>query len=68
MLDAAVARRIRLVGFDVDGVLTDGGIYLGLVADHAAEFKRFQYAPTLRVSQRCWGGRRMPVSHRYRET
>jgi NAD+ synthetase len=35
---------------------------------NAAEFKRFQYAPTLRVSQRCWGGRRMPVSHRYRET
>ncbi len=31
------------------------------------EFKRFQYAPTLRVSQRCWGGRRVPVSHRYRE-
>jgi 3-deoxy-D-manno-octulosonate 8-phosphate phosphatase (KDO 8-P phosphatase) len=24
-----VARRIRLVGFDVDGVLTDGGLYLG---------------------------------------
>jgi NAD+ synthase/NAD+ synthase (glutamine-hydrolysing) len=29
------------------------------------EFKRFQYAPTIRVSQRCWGGRRMPVSHRF---
>ena len=25
----AVARSIRLVGLDVDGVLTDGGIYLG---------------------------------------
>lgn len=35
---------------------------------HAAEFKRFQYPPTLRVSERCWGGRRMPVSHRFRET
>jgi NAD+ synthase/NAD+ synthase (glutamine-hydrolysing) len=32
-----------------------------------AEFKRYQYAPTLRVSERCWGGRRMPVAHRYRE-
>ena len=31
------------------------------------EYKRFQYAPTLRVSERCWGGRRMPVSHRHRE-
>jgi len=26
-----------------------------------AEFKRYQYPPTLRVSERCWGGRRMPV-------
>ncbi|MFO1053549.1 MAG: NAD+ synthase [Planctomycetota bacterium] len=30
-----------------------------------AEFKRYQYAPTLRVSERCWDGRRMPVSHRF---
>ncbi len=28
-LDPQLARRIRFVGFDVDGVLTDGGIYLG---------------------------------------
>ena len=34
----------------------------------AAEFKRYQYPPALRVSERCWSGRRMPVSHRYRET
>ena len=33
----------------------------------ANEFKRYQYAPTLRVSDRCWGGRRLPVTHRYRE-
>ena len=36
-----VARRIRLVGLDVDGVLTDGGIYLGAVAESAQEFKRY---------------------------
>lgn len=29
------------------------------------EFKRFQYAPTVRLTGRCWGGRRMPVSHRF---
>ena len=34
----------------------------------AAEFKRYQYPPALRVSERCWSGRRMPVSHRYRES
>lgn len=41
MLKAAVARRIRLIGLDVDGVLSDGGIYIGRVGDHSVEFKRF---------------------------
>ncbi|MGH7626097.1 MAG: KdsC family phosphatase [Gemmatimonadaceae bacterium] len=35
------ARQIRLVGLDVDGVLTDGGIYLGDVSGAPLEFKRF---------------------------
>src|SRR6266568_2397221 len=41
MIDAALAHQLKLVGFDVDGVLTDNGIYLGLVADHPVELKRF---------------------------
>lgn len=41
MLDQALARRLRLVGFDVDGVLTDNGLYLGAVGDHTVELKRF---------------------------
>jgi 3-deoxy-D-manno-octulosonate 8-phosphate phosphatase (KDO 8-P phosphatase) len=41
MIDAAVARDIRVVGLDVDGVLTDGGIYLGDVAGARHEFKRY---------------------------
>jgi 3-deoxy-D-manno-octulosonate 8-phosphate phosphatase (KDO 8-P phosphatase) len=40
-LTAALARRIRFVGFDVDGVLTDGGIYLGDAAGQVVELKRF---------------------------
>src|SRR6266581_4932712 len=40
MIDAALARRLKLVGFDVDGVLTDNGVYLGMVGDHPVEFKR----------------------------
>ena len=40
-IDSAVAKRIRLVGLDVDGVLTDGGIYLGDVDGARMEFKRF---------------------------
>ncbi|GAB4116346.1 MAG: HAD family hydrolase [Sideroxydans sp.] len=35
---AALLRPIRLVAFDVDGVLTDGGLYL---SDSGEEFKRF---------------------------
>ena len=40
-LDAAVARRIRLVCFDVDGVLTDGGIILGDTNGDPVELKRY---------------------------
>ena len=40
-IDAATARAIRLVGIDVDGVLTDGGIYLGAVDGTPLEFKRY---------------------------
>jgi NAD+ synthetase len=33
-----------------------------------AEWKRSQYPPTVKLGKRCWNGRRMPVSHRYRES
>jgi 3-deoxy-D-manno-octulosonate 8-phosphate phosphatase (KDO 8-P phosphatase) len=41
VLKTALARRIRLIGLDVDGVLSDGGLYIGRVGDHAVELKRF---------------------------
>jgi 3-deoxy-D-manno-octulosonate 8-phosphate phosphatase (KDO 8-P phosphatase) len=41
VIDAALARSIRIVGIDVDGVLTDGGIYLGAVDGQPLEFKRY---------------------------
>lgn len=37
----ALARRIKLVGIDVDGVMTDGGIYLGDADGKRVELKRF---------------------------
>ncbi len=46
-IEPALARRIRVVGFDVDGVLTDGGVYLGATrvdegqTSESFEFKRF---------------------------
>lgn len=42
MIDAAVARSIRLVGLDVDGVMTDGGIYLGATDGRPVELKRYE--------------------------
>jgi len=41
VIDSALARQIRVVGLDVDGVLTDGGIYLGDVDGARHEFKRY---------------------------
>lgn len=49
MIDVELARRIRLVGLDVDGVLTDGGVYIGQVGDHPVEMKRFHIQDGLGV-------------------
>ena len=49
-LDPAVARRVRLVALDVDGVLTDGGIYLGASdAGERVELKRFEITDGLGI-------------------
>jgi len=41
-IPAEIAKRIRLVIFDVDGVLTDAGVYMGLDAEGSLlELKRF---------------------------
>jgi len=40
-LSRELAGRIRLVAFDVDGVLTEGGIFLGVAGDARVEFKRY---------------------------
>jgi len=41
-IDAGLAKRIRLVVLDVDGVMTDGGIYLGATeSGEPVELKRF---------------------------
>jgi 3-deoxy-D-manno-octulosonate 8-phosphate phosphatase (KDO 8-P phosphatase) len=40
-LAAAAASRVRLLGLDVDGVLTDNGVFIGPVAGARIELKRF---------------------------
>jgi len=41
MIDAGLAARIRLLALDVDGVLTDNGIYIGPVDGQPVELKLF---------------------------
>lgn len=41
MIDPVVARKIKLLGLDVDGVLTDNGVYIGSLHGERVEFKRF---------------------------
>ncbi|HEX7979502.1 MAG TPA: HAD hydrolase family protein [Gemmatimonadaceae bacterium] len=49
MIDPALARSIRLVGLDVDGVMTDGGIYLGAADGSPVELKRYEIQDGLGV-------------------
>lgn len=49
MIAPALARSIRIVGLDIDGVMTDGGIYLGDVAGARHEFKRYEIQDGLGV-------------------
>ena len=41
MFDTAAARRVRLLGLDVDGVLTDNAIFVGEHEGQRVELKRF---------------------------
>ncbi|MGD8726437.1 MAG: HAD hydrolase family protein [Gemmatimonadales bacterium] len=41
MIDPQLAKRIKVVGFDVDGVMTDGGVYVGTSGGEPVELKRF---------------------------
>ncbi len=54
VVDPALSRRIRLVGLDVDGTLTDGGVYLGAGVDGERqipfELKRYDIQDGLGVA------------------
>ena len=53
----ALAARVRLVIFDVDGVLTDAGVYLGEDADGTAvELKRFDIQDGIGLKLLQWSG------------
>jgi 3-deoxy-D-manno-octulosonate 8-phosphate phosphatase (KDO 8-P phosphatase) len=50
VIEPVLARRIRLVGIDVDGTLTDGGLYIGAVDGRQVELKRFDIQDGLAVA------------------
>ena len=60
-IPAEVAERIRMVVMDVDGVLTDGGVYMGVAAGsmlqaRKVELKRFDIQDGLGLKMLMWAG------------
>lgn len=53
------ARAVRVVVLDVDGVLTDNGVYLGAVAGERVELKRFHIMDGLGIKMLQWAGLRV---------
>ena len=49
MIAPAAAKRVKFVGLDVDGVLTDGGIFLGDADGKRVELKRYEIQDGLGV-------------------
>jgi len=57
VLPQELAEQVRLVVFDVDGVLTDGGVYLGaLPGEGTLEMKRFDIQDGLGIKLLQWAG------------
>ena len=61
MISPTMARSIRLVVLDVDGVLTDGGIYLGAVEGRPLEFKRYDIQDGLGIHLMQKAGLRVAI-------
>jgi 3-deoxy-D-manno-octulosonate 8-phosphate phosphatase (KDO 8-P phosphatase) len=56
-IPADKARRVKLVVFDVDGVLTDAGVYVGRSGSgEAVELKRFDIQDGLGIKLLKWAG------------
>lgn len=56
-LPPELAKAVQLVILDVDGVLTDGGVYVGSLPDgEAVEFKRFDIQDGLGIKLLEWAG------------
>ncbi len=60
-IDPALAKRIKLVVLDVDGVMTDGGIVLGDVDGQRLELKRYDIQDGLGIKMLQWAGLRVAL-------
>ena len=58
-IDAQRAGAVRVVVLDVDGVLTDNGIYLGQTGGERVELKRFHIMDGLGIKMLQWAGLRV---------
>ena len=59
-IPAALARRVRVVVLDVDGVLTDNGVLMGETASgERVELKRFDIMDGLGIKMLQWAGLRV---------
>ncbi len=61
VLDADAAKRVKYVVLDVDGVMTDGGVYLGDVDGRRLEFKKYDIQDGLGILLLRWAGIRVGV-------
>ncbi len=52
-------RAVRIVVLDVDGVLTDNGVYLGALGGERVELKRFDIMDGLGIKMLQWAGLRV---------
>src|SRR5262245_24464061 len=60
-IDIALAKRIKLVVLDVDGVMTDGGIVLGDVDGQRIELKRYDIQDGVGIKMLQWAGIRVAL-------
>jgi len=61
VLDRETARGIKLLGLDVDGVLTDNAVFIGAVAGERVEFKRFDIQDGLAMGMLRHHGIRLAI-------
>lgn len=55
------ARQVKLVAFDVDGVLTDGGVHVGALGGQPIELKRFDIQDGLGIKFLQWSGLKVVI-------